>query len=131
MDMSFLEVGRRAAMARPGPREDQRQPFAPSPGIGYRLPRFHSNEMLERDSSACAPQNSGSQGCFLEATPFESESLTAGLSSAPFYQTELEDLWVKRRPPRHIRLVQEGRREERHGVCETTSWKQNLALGKS
>ena len=37
---------------------------------------------------------------------------------------------VKRPPPRHIPLVQEGRAERRQAVCETTSRKQNLALGK-
>ena len=64
--------------------------------------------------------------------PSESESLRTGLSSTPCYQIpELEDPSVKRPPPRLICLVQEGRREGRHGVCETTSWKQNLALGKS
>lgn len=129
--MSFLEVGRRAAMARAAPREDQTAALRAILGLDTagRVP-FQRN-VRARFFRVCR-RTLAPRAAFWKPLPSESESLTAGLSSAPCYQIpELEDLWVKRRPPRHIRLVQEGRRGGRHGVCETTSWKQNLALGKS
>ena len=131
MDMSFLEVDRRATMACPGPREDQAAALWDILGLDTGCWILFQWNVKERFSSVSLRTLAPSAASW-KPLPSESESLRTGLSSAPCYQIpEMEDPSVKRPPLSLICLVQEGRREGRRGVCETTSWKQNLALGKS